>query len=150
MSQAPAPTPDPAATIVAPARPAPTRAAVLAAYHGAVGGAAAAPTAAPAAIAAAAPVAAVGPAPVAAPAVLARSVAVPAPAPAFTPSPFSSVTPLSRVETAVSSVAPEMNGRPAAPEPIDFDALAEHVLERLRHELRDGRERLGFLLDDSR
>jgi hypothetical protein len=38
----------------------------------------------------------------------------------------------------------------AKPESPDLDALADHVLERLRHELRDGRERLGYLLDDLR
>ena len=39
---------------------------------------------------------------------------------------------------------------PASPPAPDLDAIADHVLERLRHELRDGRERLGFLLDDIR
>ncbi|MEY2442163.1 MAG: hypothetical protein QOJ46_1589, partial [bacterium] len=38
----------------------------------------------------------------------------------------------------------------AKSEPADLDALTDHVLERLRHELRDGRERLGYLLDDLR
>jgi hypothetical protein len=38
----------------------------------------------------------------------------------------------------------------AASQGPDLDALADYVLERLRHELRDGRERLGFLLDDAR
>jgi hypothetical protein len=39
---------------------------------------------------------------------------------------------------------------PQSPPAPDLDAIADHVLERLRHELRDGRERLGFLLDDIR
>jgi hypothetical protein len=39
---------------------------------------------------------------------------------------------------------------PAAPAGPDLEELADYVLERLRHELRDGRERLGFLLDDAR
>jgi hypothetical protein len=39
---------------------------------------------------------------------------------------------------------------PAQSEPLDLEALADHVLERLRRELRDGRERLGLLFDDSR
>jgi hypothetical protein len=51
--------------------------------------------------------------------------------------------------------APQQNGvqQPgpaAAPAAPDLDALTDHVLERLRHELRDGRERLGYLLDDIR
>jgi hypothetical protein len=44
---------------------------------------------------------------------------------------------------------PQMPEPPPAPAP-DLDAIADHVLERLRQELRDGRERLGFLLDDIR
>jgi hypothetical protein len=55
--------------------------------------------------------------------------------------------PLSRVQT--DSPAPTANDAPASKEP-DLDAITDHVLERLRHELRDGRERLGFLLDDMR
>jgi hypothetical protein len=55
--------------------------------------------------------------------------------------------PLSRVET--DPPASATNDAPAAKEP-DLDAIADFVLERLRHELRDGRERLGFLLDDMR
>ncbi len=52
-------------------------------------------------------------------------------------------------------MAPGQNGSgspqvSAQAEPPDLDALADHVLERLRHELRDGRERLGYLLDDLR
>ena len=58
---------------------------------------------------------------------------------------------LSRVETAPTtengSGPSASQSTPAAP---DLDALADHVLERLRNELRDGRERLGFLLDDLR
>jgi hypothetical protein len=57
-------------------------------------------------------------------------------------------SPLSRVETS-DPPAPPRDAAPAA-EPPDLDLLAEYVLERLRHELRDGRERLGFLLDDVR
>jgi hypothetical protein len=56
---------------------------------------------------------------------------------------------LSRVEID----PPPQNGNapaPAAAAAPDLDALADHVLERLRNELRDGRERLGFLLDDIR
>jgi hypothetical protein len=85
-----------------------------------------------------APVAAIAPA--AAPALsLARW-----PAP---PPPMSSPR-LSRVETNGSSPAePGPSQAPAGP---DLDALADYVLERLRDELRDGRERLGFLLDDIR
>jgi hypothetical protein len=58
-------------------------------------------------------------------------------------------SPLSRVETTSEPPAPPRDEPPAA-EPPDLDLLAEYVLERLRHELRDGRERLGFLLDDTR
>lgn len=36
------------------------------------------------------------------------------------------------------------------PELPRLEDIADYVLERLRHELRDGRERLGFLLDDMR
>ena len=79
---------------------------------------------------------------------LARSASrpTPAPAPALI-TPFG-VSTLSRVETE-NGPPPQSNDAPAA-EPVDMDALADHVLERLRHELRDGRERLGFLLDDGR
>ena len=55
---------------------------------------------------------------------------------------------LSRVET--ETAPPQSDPAPAPAEPVDLDPLADHVLERLRHELRDGRERLGFLLDDNR
>jgi hypothetical protein len=58
---------------------------------------------------------------------------------------------LSRVESN-APVAQNGGGPQAAqsPEAPDLDALTDHVLERLRHELRDGRERLGYLLDDLR
>jgi hypothetical protein len=61
-----------------------------------------------------------------------------------------SPAPLSRVQTAVSA-APNGDRSPAqsGQSPPDLDALADYVLERLRGELRDGRERLGFLLDDA-
>lgn len=79
---------------------------------------------------------------------LARSASRPTPAPASPLiTPFG-ISTLSRVETE-KGAPPENNDAPKA-EPIDLDALADHVLERLRHELRDGRERLGFLLDDNR
>ena len=75
------------------------------------------------------------------------------------PRPGSSPT-LARAETTettpeVPQQTPEtQNGRsPQMPDPPpapDLDAIADHVLERLRHELRDGRERLGYLLDDIR
>ena len=57
---------------------------------------------------------------------------------------------LSRVETAVSA-APNgsQSSNQSSPAAPDLDALADYVLERLRCELRDGRERLGYLLDDS-
>jgi hypothetical protein len=119
------------------ARPAPTRAAVAAAFQQALR-----PQPAPAI----SPPPAT-PAPARAAAVLARSAAPSAPALA-PPSPWSS-SPLSRVETAGGSQGIDAETKPAA-EPVDLDALADFVLERLRHELRDGRERLGFLLDDSR
>ncbi len=119
-----APAPEPAPTAV-PGRPAPSRTAVLAAFQSATR---------PAAGAAALPAPAVAP---------------PAPVPLMV-APMSAPVTLSRVETAVSS-APNSNrssaqSSPAAP---DLEALADYVLERLRGELRDGRERLGFLLDDS-
>jgi hypothetical protein len=49
--------------------------------------------------------------------------------------------------SAQSSEAPQ--GESSNPAP-DLDALADYVLERLRQELRDGSERLGFLLDEIR
>lgn len=123
--------PSPPATATPPAaRPAPTRTAVLAAFQSA------ARPAAPAAAALALP------APVVAP---------PAPAPlAIALMSHMSPAPLSRVQTAVSA-APNGDRSPVQPGEgsPDLDALADYVLERLRGELRDGRERLGFLLDDS-
>jgi hypothetical protein len=125
-------------TVAAPARvagptadrSAPTRQASLAAYRAAV------PAPAPAALA---PPASIAPAPAA---MLARW-----PAP---PRPMSSPR-LARVEATQESAqngnAPVTGATPGAP---DLDELADYVLERLRHELRDGRERLGFLLDDIR
>lgn len=80
-------------------------------------------------------------------AVLARSAEPSAPVrPAV--SPWASA-PLTRVITSDTG-SPDAPERAATPEPMDLDAVADFVLERLRHELRDGRERLGFLLDDSR
>jgi hypothetical protein len=79
----------------------------------------------------------------------ARSASRPAPAPApplFTPFGVSS---LSRVETTDGPPAPVEDGKPGAEAP-DLDRLADYVLERLRDELLDGRERLGFLLDELR
>ena len=49
--------------------------------------------------------------------------------------------------TSQSNDAPQ--GESSSPA-LDLDALADHVLERLRQELRDGSERLGFLLDEIR
>ncbi len=121
---APAPDGVPAPTRP-PGRPAPSRTAVLAAFQSATRPAAGA-TALPA-----------------------PAVASPAPAPLMV-APMSAPTRLSRVEAAVTS-APDSGNVSAQPSPAapDLDALADHVLERLRGELRDGRERLGFLLDDS-
>jgi hypothetical protein len=88
------------------------------------------------------------PAPATTVSMLARSASRPAPAPAAPLlTPFG-ISTLSRVETQ-DGPPPQSNEAPKA-EPLDLDALADHVLERLRHELRDGRERLGFLLDDNR
>jgi hypothetical protein len=79
------------------------------------------------------------------------SAAVAAPVPAAAPAP--TITPMASTTLArfTSATSPPPSGlrsdaQPATP---DLDALAEFVLERLRDELRDGRERLGFLLDDS-
>jgi hypothetical protein len=110
-------------------RPAPTRNAVLAAFQSAR-------AAAPAAAAVAAPAPLVAPAP---------------PVLAVAPAPPMTAAPLARVERVA---APAPNGqRTDAPRAAhvapDLDALAEYVLDRLRRELRDGRERLGLLLDDS-
>jgi hypothetical protein len=125
-------------------RPEPTRAAVLAAYRRA--------TPAPSAMAAPAPAPApVRMAPAAAPALAVARVAAP---PRITQSPFTQRPTLARAETGGAAAPPQQqqNGNapqtPASPPAPDLDALADHVLERLRHELRDGRERLGFLLDD--
>ena len=133
--------PPPPAATPAPARPEPTREAVLSAYHRAIAALPAVPTA---------PFAPPPPRPAPATTVsmLARSASRPTPAPtAPLITPFG-ISRLSRVETENSS-PPTSNDAPKA-EPVDLDALADHVLERLRHELRDGRERLGFLLDDNR
>ena len=123
-------------------RPEPTRSAVLAAYRRAT----------PAAAAMAPPAPAPAPvrmAPAAAPALAVARVAAP---PRLTQSPFTQRPTLARAETGESAAPPQQNGNapqtPASPAAPDLDALADHVLERLRHELRDGRERLGFLLDD--
>ena len=80
---------------------------------------------------------------------LARSTSRPtqAPAPPLI-TPFG-ISTLARVQTSDAPPAPLEHDKPAA-EPPDLDLLADYVLERLRHELRDGRERLGFLLDDTR
>lgn len=111
-------------------RPAPTRAAVLAAFQAA------------------------SPAPTAAAAVALPAPAPPPPlslAPVSTPVSHVSPAPLSRLRTGEATGAPEQRSTPRqAQEPPDLDALADYVLERLRGELRDGRERLGFLLDDTR
>ncbi len=145
----PAPTlPVPAALTPAAARPEPTRTAVLAAYQQAIRALPAAPTA-PAA-AAPAPAPAIRPAPMTTVSVLARSVSTPTPAaPLFTPF---GISRLQRAEMQNGPAPqPEASSNGVAkPEPPDLDLLADYVLERLRHELRDGRERLGFLLDDSR
>jgi hypothetical protein len=110
---------------VSRARPEPTRAAVLAAYRNA----------------------APGPPPRAATAMLARAEAAPTPtATQPSPSPFSNPAPSAEPQSAHNGNAPRSAGADAP----DLDALADYVLERLRHELRDGRERLGYLLDDIR
>jgi hypothetical protein len=80
--------------------------------------------------------------------------AAPAAGLAATPSPLSATlampATLARFKDSTPlPAAPVGAASERAPEPPDLDALADYVLERLRHELRDGRERLGFLLDDS-
>lgn len=63
-----------------------------------------------------------------------------------------SPAPLARLRTGESAggdPAPNRDHPPQAQKPVDLDALADYVLERLRSELRDGRERLGFLLDEA-
>ena len=54
---------------------------------------------------------------------------------------------LARVETTPNEKSNESQQENASQAP-DLDAIADHVLERLRNELRDGRERLGYLFDD--
>ncbi len=90
-------------------------------------------------------------APAAAPAIaLAAPAPVPAPMPLMAPAPLARlVTDAPPMQPIAAAPAPAP-APPPAPEPPDLDQLADYVLERLRHELRDGRERLGFLLDDSR
>jgi hypothetical protein len=130
------PFPDAATLASAPrGRPAPTRAATLAAYRNALQAAAPPPAAAPLAPAAA--------------------IAAPAIAPVLAVARWPKPPPMSRPPTLarVQTDAPPQNGaepQAAKSEPPDLDALTDHVLERLRHELRDGRERLGYLLDDLR
>jgi hypothetical protein len=139
------PTPAPA-SIVAPkvsppvgGRPEPTREAVMTAFQHAVEVLPAAPSPPPRAV------------PATTVSMLARSVSRPAPAPAAPLfSPLGTVSMLSRVQTEdTSSQSAPSQDSAAAAEPPDLDVLADYVLERLRHELRDGRERLGFLLDDT-
>jgi hypothetical protein len=119
-------TPAVAAPVTSAARPAPTRGAVMAAFQSATRAVAAAP-------AIAAPVPFVAPMP---PPLAIASIAPTAPA-----------APLARF-TSGPAQAPTGQRAEAQASP-DLDALADYVLERLRGELRDGRERLGFLLDDS-
>ena len=131
------------------ARPAPTRTAVLAAFEQAMQRPAA--IASPAGAAAGAQVAR------GTPAALAAVAPAPVPAPAPPPAPLMLPAPLSRVT--VGAPVQSMDGddrqaargpEAAAPAGPDLEALADYVLERLRYELRDGRERLGYLLDDAR
>ena len=93
-------------------------------------------------------------APAPAPRAPVAAVSAPALAIARTPSrsSFSSSGVLARAEMAAAQSGQNGNApqAPANPPAPDLDAIADHVLERLRHELRDGRERLGFLLDDIR
>ncbi|HVL95533.1 MAG TPA: hypothetical protein VM266_06700 [Solirubrobacteraceae bacterium] len=118
--------PIPATKTAAPERPAATRPAVLAAFR-----AAAHPPA---------PAAAALPAP---------AIAPPAPL-AAAPPPHVSPAPISRLRSDAPVAGSRERPEPReAEKPLDLDAIADHVLERLRGELRDGRERLGFLLDDS-
>ena len=124
-SPPPAPVPEPPTTA---GRPAPTRTEVLAAFQ------AASPSPSSAA---------------------ANAVASPAPAPpaALAPAPMSHVSPapLARLRTGddPAPIEQRFSAQQAQSAAPDLDALADYVLERLRRELRDGRERLGFLLDDS-
>jgi translation initiation factor IF-2 len=140
--------PPPAAPATPAARPEPTRESVLAAYQHAIRSVPAAPAAPPAP-----PARVAKPAPHTTVSMLARSASsAPAPPTATLVTPFG-VSRLQRVETETADV-PAMNrttrDEAPKPEPPDLDLLADYVLERLRHELRDGRERLGFLLDDFR
>lgn len=117
-------------------RPEPTRAALFAAFQKA----SPAPSAFSPAPPARAPSAAVARAAPLSPALTVARWAAPAP-----------MATLARVQTATASgpsaSSPQTSAGADAP---DLDALTDHVLERLRHELRDGRERLGYLLDDLR
>jgi hypothetical protein len=123
------------------ARPAPTRSAVLGAFQQAMRSPAVAPQAAARRAAQAGPAAA------------ALGIATPLPAPVAAP--LMRPATLARVADTAPARVLDAAGQsapapaPAAPAP-DLDALADYVLERLRHELRDGRERLGYLLDDTR
>jgi hypothetical protein len=130
----------PPASTPVEARPEPTREAVLAAYRRAMAAQAAA---------APAPSPALPPAPATTVSVLARSAARPAPAPAPAITPFG-ISTLARVQVDDPAGEPDTTDDAPAAEPPDLEALADYVLERLRHELRDGRERLGYLLDDTR
>jgi hypothetical protein len=123
-----------------PARPAPTRAAVLAAFRNAAPASAAAPAPAPAPPPAQRSAAVSRPAPALA---IARA---PTLSPPLTPSPFT----LMRSDTNGSAQSNGNAPQQATDKFPDLDALAEHVLDRLRQELRDGSERLGFLLDEIR
>jgi hypothetical protein len=130
------------------ARPAPTRTAVLAAFEQATRPArASAPITAPAG--AAIPARPAG--------ALAAAASAPAPVPAPAPiaSPLMRPVTLARATGDGAEKGADEGREPArrsdpAPAAPDLDAFADYVLERLRHELRDGRERLGFLLDDAR
>jgi hypothetical protein len=129
---APAPALGPPAAHRLGARPEPTRADTLAAFRNALPPGAAPLAPSPFATAAAAPA-------------IAPVLAVarwPAPRPVTAPT-------LARAETSPQPAQGIDASRPSA-QPPDLDALADHVLERLRHELRDGRERLGYLLDELR
>jgi len=91
---------------------------------------------------------------VSAPAIAAPApVVTPAPAPpplAIEPiAPMAPAAPLARLSSGSSSAPDVQRAEPQPQASPDLDALADYVLDRLRGELRDGRERLGFLLDDS-
>ncbi len=134
-----------------PERPAPTREATLDAFQRAAKPVAIAPMPAPARAAPRAPARA-GPATTATPSPPPARAAAPASPFVMTPGASAMVpAPLARLNLGSSAPPP-----PAAAEPTpasaapDIDQLADYVLDRLRRELRDGRERLGFLLDDAR